>query len=214
MNKRNRIHIKRAVEALVAVGILLFSAPLLAIIAIMIKVTSKGPVLVRHRYSVRNSAPFAILRFRTVSSESELAGVFGRPRPRITSIGRFLQMTSCDELPQLWNVVRGDMTLVGPSVLTSMRYKKELPDTAARKITTPPGSFLQSVATFLFSRRTVEQAVKPIIADLQFEYFEALSQQEPWKARWIRIRYFCSLCIVLGLLRILKLFASVWRQLN
>jgi len=82
------------------------------------------------------------------------------------------------------------------------------------QITPPPGLFMEMVADFFCSKKTHELVVKPILADMQHEYFEALSQHRTRKAWLIRARYFWNFCMALGLMRILKLFASVWRRAN
>jgi len=81
-------------------------------------------------------------------------------------------------------------------------------------ISHPPGSLMQSLAEFLCSRKSYEQVAKPIIADLQVEYFEALTQRRKFKALYIRCRYFCSFCIALGLISLIKKFVEAWRKVS
>ena len=108
---------KRAFDIVVASTALLFLAPLLVAVAIAIKVNSPGPVLFfQHRYGFRNRF-FRIYKFRTMRSDAcDIRGVKQTVQgdPRITKIGNFLRKTSLDEIPQLINVIRGDMSLVGP----------------------------------------------------------------------------------------------------
>ena len=96
--------------------LLVLTAPLMAVIACSIKLESRGPVLFRHARLGRNGVPFVINKFRTM-----VVGVKGHvltlEDPRITRVGRFLRVNSLDELPQLVNVVKGDMSLVGPRPL-------------------------------------------------------------------------------------------------
>jgi len=73
---------------------------------------------------------------------------------------------------------------------------------------------MQSVAEFLCSRKSYEQVAKPIIADLQFEYFEALREGRRAKAAWDRARGFCSFWMALGLFRLTKTVVDVWRKVN
>lgn len=99
------------------VGIIVIS-PILIIIAIFIKLTSKGPVFFKQDRLGKDGRVFKILKFRTmvVNAEKIGTGLFVRTESdnRITKIGKLLRATSLDELPQLWNVVTGDMSLVGP----------------------------------------------------------------------------------------------------
>jgi lipopolysaccharide/colanic/teichoic acid biosynthesis glycosyltransferase len=121
---------KRIID-LIGAGIgLLMLAPIMAIIAIAIKGTSKGPILFKQRRAGLGGQPFYIYKFRTmiVDAEQQKAALrkFSEQDgpafkltndPRITRIGKFLRETSLDELPQLWNVLLGDMSLVGPRPL-------------------------------------------------------------------------------------------------
>jgi lipopolysaccharide/colanic/teichoic acid biosynthesis glycosyltransferase len=96
-------------------GLILLS-PLLAVIALLVKCTSPGPVFFRHERVGRGFRTFGVLKFRTMV---ENAPALGGPitvdgDPRITGVGRFLRKTKFDELPQLLNVLRGEMSLVGP----------------------------------------------------------------------------------------------------
>jgi lipopolysaccharide/colanic/teichoic acid biosynthesis glycosyltransferase len=108
---------KRALDVVVAAGLLLFCLPGLLLIALAIKWTSPGPVLFRQMRYGRGGAVFEILKFRTMHVDrGDRSGVTQTRAndPRVTSIGRWLRRSSLDELPQLWNVLRGDMSLVGP----------------------------------------------------------------------------------------------------
>ena len=106
--------IPRPVEAALALGGLLFCSPLLALASVGIAVTSPGPVLFRQRRVGRGGRPFTLYKLRTMRPSSTGSDVTARDDPRITPFGRLLRRTKLDELPQLWNVLRGDMGLVGP----------------------------------------------------------------------------------------------------
>lgn len=80
-----------------------------------------------------------------------------------------------------------------------------------RRIVKPPGSVMQSVAEFLCSRKTLEQVVKPIIADMRFEYWEALARGRTKKAAFVRIRALLSLCFALGFLKLMQTAVKVWK---
>jgi exopolysaccharide biosynthesis polyprenyl glycosylphosphotransferase len=119
--------IKRAVDIVLSAAGIVVLAPLMLVIAVCVRLTSRGPALFRQVRAGRNGQPFKILKFRTmcrdaeeriseVISPDELAEPMFKLRedPRVTGIGRFLRRTSLDELPQLLNVLKGDMSLVGP----------------------------------------------------------------------------------------------------
>jgi exopolysaccharide biosynthesis polyprenyl glycosylphosphotransferase len=109
--------VKRTVDVCVSgVGLLLLS-PILLILALSIKLSSKGPVLYRQERLGRDHRPFQMLKFRTMRPGAERDSgpvITIQNDPRRTGFGSFLRRFSLDELPQLWNVLRGDMSLVGP----------------------------------------------------------------------------------------------------
>jgi lipopolysaccharide/colanic/teichoic acid biosynthesis glycosyltransferase len=96
---------------------LVAAAPILGVAAAAVKLTDRGPVLYRQRRVGRNGVEFELIKLRTmvVGAEHQGAGyAVDRGDPRITPVGRLLRRLSIDELPQLWNVVRGEMSMVGP----------------------------------------------------------------------------------------------------
>jgi len=107
---------KRTLDATLAgVGLVLLS-PVLAVIALSIKTGSKGPLLYRGRRVGLDGEPFEMLKFRTMVVDADKIGGSSTPEddPRITGIGKKLRRYKLDELPQLWNVLTGDMSFVGP----------------------------------------------------------------------------------------------------
>ena len=114
----------RALDTALAGVALVVSAPLLAAAAVVIKVEDRGPVLFRQTRVGKDCKDFELLKLRTmiVGAETKGAGyAVDRGDSRITRVGRFLRRTSLDELPQLWNVVRGDMSVIGPR--PTLRYQ-------------------------------------------------------------------------------------------
>lgn len=109
--------IKRAFDIVVSAAGLIFLSPLLAFIALRVKLSSKGPVLYHQERIGLYGIPFKIYKFRTMIDHAEADGI---PHltldddPRITKIGKWLRRYRLDELPQLWNILRGDMSIVGP----------------------------------------------------------------------------------------------------
>lgn len=104
----------RPIECALCLGALVAAAPVLAAVAVAVRVTTPGPVLFRHRRMGRHGRPFEMLKFRTMHHGTAGPAVTAGNDRRITAIGRMLRKTKLDELPELWNVVRGDMSLVGP----------------------------------------------------------------------------------------------------
>jgi polysaccharide biosynthesis protein PslA len=107
---------KEAIDRLGALLLLVLLAPLLGLIALLIAIDTPGPVIFRQRRSGWGGRPFVVFKFRTmhVALPDEAQRQTSRGDPRCTRVGRVLRRTSLDELPQLWNVLRGDMSLVGP----------------------------------------------------------------------------------------------------
>jgi len=107
---------KRVFDLVGASVALLLAAPLMAWCAWRVRRTSPGPAFLTQQRIGRNGAPFAMLKLRTMRNDTDLyaEGPQGSDDPRVTRAGRWLRTTSLDELPQLFNVIRGDMSLVGP----------------------------------------------------------------------------------------------------
>jgi Undecaprenyl-phosphate glucose phosphotransferase len=107
---------KRVLDLIIASCALLVFAPLMIVIALLVKLTSRGPVLFRQERVSFDGSRFHIVKFRTMYTDAERGGP-GWTTPgddRVTPLGRILRSTSLDELPQLFNVIRGDMSIVGP----------------------------------------------------------------------------------------------------
>lgn len=112
-----RAAMKRAVDVLLALLLLLTLSPLLLLLALLVRLTSRGPALYAQERMGLDGRRFRMWKFRSMRADAETDSgpVFARPDdPRVTPLGRFLRRFSLDELPQLWNVVRGEMSLVGP----------------------------------------------------------------------------------------------------
>lgn len=108
---------KRTIDCILSALALVLLSPLLLIVAIAVKLDSKGPILFKQKRLGLHGKEFFILKFRsmTVNAEHTGSGVYSDDNdPRVTRVGKFIRATSIDELPQLVNILRGDMAIVGP----------------------------------------------------------------------------------------------------
>jgi lipopolysaccharide/colanic/teichoic acid biosynthesis glycosyltransferase len=120
---------------------LALASPALAAAAIAIKLEDRGPVLYRQRRVGQDGREFELLKLRTmvVGAETQGAGwAVNRGDPRITGVGRLLRRLSLDELPQLWNVVRGEMSLIGPRPTLAYQVERYTPR-QRRRLEVKPG---------------------------------------------------------------------------
>jgi lipopolysaccharide/colanic/teichoic acid biosynthesis glycosyltransferase len=141
---------KRGIDVIVALTGLVLLAPLLLVLALAVWASSPGAPLFRQRRVGRGGTQFRMWKFRTMVPDAERrrSELVGRSRdrgwlkldrdPRVTGIGRVLRRTSLDELPQLLNVLRGDMSLVGPRPLPLVEHAL-LPDWSAPRLSVRPG---------------------------------------------------------------------------
>ena len=109
--------IKRVLDVVAATIILIVATPMIAIIALLVRIKLGSPVLFRQQRPGLHGKQFTMLKFRTMTDERHEDGYLLPDQHRITSFGRFLRSTSLDELPELFNVLRGEMSLVGPRPL-------------------------------------------------------------------------------------------------
>jgi lipopolysaccharide/colanic/teichoic acid biosynthesis glycosyltransferase len=133
--------LNRTVDVAIAGAGLALTSPVLALAALAVKLEGGGPVLYRQTRVGQGGEDFELLKLRTmvVGAEQQGAGyAVDKGDSRITRVGRFLRRTSLDELPQLWNVVRGDMSLIGPR--PTLRYQVEkYTDRQRRRLEVLPG---------------------------------------------------------------------------
>jgi exopolysaccharide biosynthesis polyprenyl glycosylphosphotransferase len=144
--------VKQLIDFLVAfVAVILLSIPF-ALVALAIKLTSPGPILFRQKRCGLNGQPFTIFKFRTMETNAEqrkqelaafneMSGPVFKMKndPRVTRIGKWLRKTSVDELPQLFNVLRGDMSLVGPRPLPVDEVRRFDDLAHRRRLSVKPG---------------------------------------------------------------------------
>jgi lipopolysaccharide/colanic/teichoic acid biosynthesis glycosyltransferase len=177
----------RAIDLFGAIAMLVLLSPLLALIALIVKLDSPGPAIYRQRRLGKDLAPFSVAKFRTMYEgagadahrahvEQMIADDKRGAKPmqkleedaRITRFGAFLRRTSIDELPQLWNVLRGEMSLVGPR--PPIQYEVEsYPPHAFRRFAVRPG------VTGLWQVRGRSLLTFPQMIELDTEYVERRS---------------------------------------
>lgn len=116
---------KRVIDILLSCAGLIVCAIPMVIIAFAIKIDSKGPVLFKQERLGKNQVKFKVLKFRTMCDHAyEMGGIARRPDdPRITKVGSFLRRTSLDELPQIINIIKGEMAIIGPRPILDWEFE-------------------------------------------------------------------------------------------
>ncbi len=117
--------------------LLILLSPVLLLTAICVRIAMGAPVFFRNERAGLNGRPFRLCKFRTMSDARDADGALLPDADRLTPFGAFLRSTSLDELPQLWNVVRGEMSLVGPRPLLTSYLDRYSPEQARRHETRP-----------------------------------------------------------------------------
>lgn len=132
---------KRIFDILVSGTVLLILLPLFIVVAVAIKVDSPGSVIYRQKRIGRRCKPFEIYKFRSMVSNADRIGGFSTMEgdTRVTPVGRFIRRTSIDELPQLLNVLKGDMSLVGPRPDVPAQQSNYAVDDWSRRHSVRPG---------------------------------------------------------------------------
>ena len=170
---RHELRAKRLVDLTLAAAGVVFFLPLFLITALLIKLDSRGPVLFRQQRNGFNGQPFKIFKFRTmhVLEDGAVIPQAQRNDPRVTRLGHWLRRSSIDELPQLFNVIRGDMSLVGPrphAASHNSEYAKLIANYAFRHHVKPGLTGWAQVNGYRGETRTVEQMERRIEYDLWY----------------------------------------------
>ncbi|MEO6361151.1 MAG: sugar transferase [Sphingomicrobium sp.] len=124
--------IKRIMDVIGSAAALILFAPLFLVVALLIRATMGRPILFRQMRPGRNGEPFELIKFRTMRTAGPGEGDLTNDGMRLTPLGRTLRATSLDELPELWNVLVGDMSLVGPRPLLMQYLNRYTPEQARR----------------------------------------------------------------------------------
>jgi putative colanic acid biosynthesis UDP-glucose lipid carrier transferase len=165
--------LKRFFDVVLSAGMLIVGAPLLAAIACAVKLTSAGPVLFRQRRYGVDGEEIVVLKFRTMTTcdDGQVVLQAKRDDPRVTPLGRWLRRTSLDELPQLVNVLRGEMSLVGPrphAVAHNEYYRRRVPGYMLRHRVRPGITGLAQVRGHRGETDTLEKMERRVDSDLEY----------------------------------------------
>lgn len=125
-------HGKRLLDLLLVVPALLLLSPLLLLLALVVRYAMGSPILFRQQRPGQGGRPFTILKLRTMADRRDVFGNLHPDAIRLTRLGKLLRRTSLDELPELWNVLCGDMSLVGPRPLLVEYLPRYTPEQSRR----------------------------------------------------------------------------------
>jgi lipopolysaccharide/colanic/teichoic acid biosynthesis glycosyltransferase len=182
--------LKRVFDIFGAILLLVLLSPVMIAVAALVKLTSRGAVLFRQRRPGKNGREFTILKFRTMidGRRHEGAAVTRRFDPRVTWLGRFMRRWKLDELPQFFNVIRGEMSLVGPRPLPTQLWEQPfMQEEATCVLSVRPGITSQATVKFRneeellapFSSEQVEEvymrAIMPVKMKMNLEYLQGAS---------------------------------------
>lgn len=167
-----RSAVKRSFDLLLATGLLVFFAPMLLLIAVLVRATSSGPALFKQRRTGLNGRIFYIYKFRsmTVMEDGKVLAA-RREDARVTRLGAILRRSSLDELPQLLNVLKGEMSLVGPrphAIAHDELYGTLLPNYPERFRARPGLTGLAQTTGFRGEIKTIDCLKGRVDADLQY----------------------------------------------
>lgn len=169
-----RLLLKTLEDFVLSLLILILIAPLLALIAVAIKIDSPGPVFFRQQRMGWNGRIFRIWKFRSMVVHQPKDGVIKQAEkndPRVTRVGAFIRRTSLDELPQVFNVLMGEMSLVGPrphAIQHDEEYSRRIADYFARHNIKPGITGLAQVRGFRGETRDIEQMIQRIESDIEY----------------------------------------------
>lgn len=185
-------------ERLLALALLLAASPALLAIALAVRWWDGRPVFFRQERIGRGGRPFRLWKFRTMSNRNEGTAITASGDPRVTRLGRWLRAYKLDELPQLWNVARGDMSLIGPRPEVPCYVDAASPVWQAVHRVRPGVTDLATLvyrdeerilAAFTDPERGYREAVLPAKLKLNLEYLERRSALTDLKLLALTVRY-------------------------
>jgi len=164
---------KRTLDICIACLLLLIALPLLLMTSILVRLESPGPALFRQRRGGLGGAPFVIYKFRTmtVTEDADIITQAQRGDRRCTAVGRFLRKTSIDELPQLINVLVGDMSLVGPrphALAHDAQFQTQVPQYRRRFNVKPGITGLAQIRGFRGECGTLDAITGRVTSDIEY----------------------------------------------
>ncbi|WP_406700196.1 sugar transferase [Singulisphaera sp. Ch08] len=199
--------VKRTFDLVVAILALVLLMPVLFLIAVAVRLSSHGPVLFKQIRVGRGGRDFILLKFRTMSvrAGSEAGAFDAGDTSRVTRVGAFLRATKLDELPQLWNVVRGDMSLVGPRPEVRMwvfvdKNRWSMVHSVRPGITDPASLVYRHEERYLASCPDPETTYREQILPRKLDMYEAYVRTRTF-AGDVSILWRTGLAVVGGLLR-------------
>jgi sugar transferase EpsL len=133
-----RRYAKRLFDIAIALLVLVLASPILSITAVLVRLRLGSPILFTQQRPGRHGRPFTLIKFRTMTDQRDTHGQLLPDADRLPRFGRFLRATSLDELPELWNVLKGEMSLVGPRPLL-MEYLPRYTPAQMRRHDVLPG---------------------------------------------------------------------------
>ena len=169
-----RLLLKTIEDFVLSLLILIMIAPLLAVVALAIKLDSPGPVFFRQKRMGWNGKIFSIWKFRSMVAHQPASGQVVQAQkndPRVTRVGAFIRRTSLDELPQLFNVLTGEMSLVGPrphAIQHDEEYSRRITDYFARHNIKPGITGLAQVRGFRGETKDIEQMIQRVESDIEY----------------------------------------------
>lgn len=173
--------IKRPQDFILALSALILLSPILLIVAILVRLKLGSPIIFKQQRPGLNEKVFAMYKFRTMTDEKDEQGNLLPDEIRLTRFGKLLRSTSLDELPELWNIVKGEMSIVGPRPLL-VQYLSLYNDNQKRRHNVRPG--LSGLAQ-VNGRNAISWDEK---FDLDVKYVDSVSFKNDWKLIFLTIK--------------------------